>query len=193
MEMMILFSIRTWHLPTLPKVPKAGSMTMLLLCLIGQHTRLTWTPWRIYGVLSRGRGETPVPTMQMTWTKQQIKLRWALFITYTIIQRIMRSEMCSLHLTHPSAHTWSGGQPTVLRPGSSWGLPAGARIRTHNLGLPRVSSPTLYPLEGQAEGRYQSNLGFHYTWAVPQADCLHATPHWCSNSCKRRPNHVLNA
>ncbi len=36
------------------------------------------------------------------------------------------------------------------------------------------------------EGRYQSNLGFHYTWAVPQADCLHATPHWCSNSCKRR-------
>ncbi len=40
---------------------------------------------------------------------------------------------------------------------------------------------------------YQSNLGFHYTWAVPQADRLHATPHWCSNSCKRRPNHVLNA
>ncbi len=43
------------------------------------------------------------------------------------------------------------------------------------------------------EGRYQSNLGFHYTWAVPQADCLHATPHWCSNSCKRRPNQVLSA
>ncbi len=37
------------------------------------------------------------------------------------------------------------------------------------------------------EGRYQSNLGFHYTWAMPQGDCLHATPHWCSNSCKRRP------
>ncbi len=29
--------------------------------------------------------------------------------------------------------------------------------------------------------------GLHYTWAVPQADCLHVTPHWCSNSCKRRP------
>ncbi len=43
------------------------------------------------------------------------------------------------------------------------------------------------------EGCYQSNLGFHYTWAVPQADCLHATLHWCSNSCKRRPNHVLSA
>ncbi len=41
------------------------------------------------------------------------------------------------------------------------------------------------------EGRYQSNLDFHYIWAVPQADCLHATPHWCSNSCKRKPNQVL--
>ncbi len=60
------------------------------------------------------------------------------------IQSIMRSEMCSLHLTHPSVHTWSSGQPTVQRPGSRRGLPAG--IRTHNLGLPRVSSPTLYPL-----------------------------------------------
>ncbi len=43
------------------------------------------------------------------------------------------------------------------------------------------------------EGRYLSNLGFHYTWAVLQADYLHATPHWCSNSCKRRPNQVLSA
>ncbi len=54
--------------------------------------------------------------------------------------------MCSLHLTHPSVHTWSSGQPTVQRPGSSRGLPVGAGIRTHNLGLSRVSSPTLYPL-----------------------------------------------
>ncbi len=45
-----------------------------------------------------------------------------------------------------SAHTWSSGQPTVQRPGSSRGLPARAGIRTHNLGLPQVSSPTLYPL-----------------------------------------------
>ncbi len=28
-----------------------------------------------------------------------------LFVTYTIIQSITSSEMCSLHLTHPSAHT----------------------------------------------------------------------------------------
>ncbi len=34
-----------------------------------------------------------------------IKLRWALFVTCTIIQSITISEMCSLHLTHPSAHT----------------------------------------------------------------------------------------
>ncbi len=54
--------------------------------------------------------------------------------------------MCSLHLTHPSVHTWSSGQPTVQRPGSSHGFPVGAGIRTLNLGLPRVSSPTLYPL-----------------------------------------------
>ncbi len=69
----------------------------------------------------------------------QIKLGWALFVTYTIIQSIIWSEMCSLHLTHPSVHTWSSGQPTVQRPGSSHGLPVGAGIRTHNLGLPRVT------------------------------------------------------
>ncbi len=34
-----------------------------------------------------------------------IKLRWALFVTYTIIQSITSSEMCSLHLTHQSVHT----------------------------------------------------------------------------------------
>ncbi len=60
--------------------------------------------------------------------------------------------MCSLHLTHPSVHTWSSGQPTVQRPGSSRGLPVGAGIRTHNLGLPRDSSPTLYPLGQRLPG-----------------------------------------
>ncbi len=35
--------------------------------------------------------------------------------------------------------------------------------------------------------------GLHYTWAVPQTDRLHATPHWCRNSCKMRPNQVLSA
>ncbi len=70
-----------------------------------------------------------------------------LYLSHTQLYRvIMRSEMCSLHLTHPSVHTWSSGQPTVQRPGSSCGLPVGAGIRTHNLGLPRVSSSMLYPL-----------------------------------------------
>lgn len=30
-----------WDLPTLPKVPKAGSVTMVLLYLIGRRTALT--------------------------------------------------------------------------------------------------------------------------------------------------------
>ncbi len=47
LEMLTSFSSRTWHLPTLPKVPKAGSMSMVLLCLIGQQTRLTWPLWGI--------------------------------------------------------------------------------------------------------------------------------------------------
>ncbi len=51
-----------------------------------------------------------------------------------------------------------------------------------------ANSPDLNPIENlderhqtqqckSPEGRYQSNLCFHYTWAAPQADCLHATPH----------------
>ncbi len=62
------------------------------------------------------------------------KLGWALFVTYTIIQSIMRSEMCSLHLTHPSVHTWSSGQPTVQRPGSSRGLPVELGFEPTTLG-----------------------------------------------------------
>ncbi len=63
---------RCWfHFPaglgTCPHCQSAGSVTMVLLCLIGQQIRLTWTPLRIYGVLSRGRWETPDPTMQITW------------------------------------------------------------------------------------------------------------------------------
>lgn len=35
------------------------------------------------------------------------------------------------------------------------------------------------------KGVHQSNLGFFNTLTVPPAHCLHATPHWCSNLCKR--------
>ncbi len=37
----------------------------------------------------------------------------------------------------------------------SWTLPARAGIRTHNLGLPQVSSPTLYPLGHDCPQSYQ--------------------------------------
>ncbi len=42
LKMLISFYSRICHLPTLPKVPKAGSMTMVLVCLIGQQTHQTW-------------------------------------------------------------------------------------------------------------------------------------------------------
>ncbi len=73
--------------------------------------------------------------------------------------------MCSLHLTHPSVHTWSSGQSTVQRPGSSRGLPVGSGIRTHNLGLPRVSSPTLYPLGQRLHMRLCELLGRSGLWS----------------------------
>ncbi len=92
----------------------------------------------------------------VTLIKKIFKLRWALFVTYTIIQSIMRSEMCSLHLTHPSGAVGSrhfsargavgGSVPCSRVSPQSWTLPARAGIRTHNLGLPLVSSPTLYLL-----------------------------------------------
>ncbi len=51
MEMQISFSNRTWHLHTVPKLPVPGLRTMVSLFLIGQQTRLTLTPKKIYGVL----------------------------------------------------------------------------------------------------------------------------------------------
>ncbi len=44
LKMLISFSSRIWHLPTLPKTPKVGYMTMVLVCLTGQQTHQTWTP-----------------------------------------------------------------------------------------------------------------------------------------------------
>ncbi len=46
MEMLISFSSRTWHLPTLPKVPKAGSVTMCYCAWLA--SKLAWPePQRI--------------------------------------------------------------------------------------------------------------------------------------------------
>ncbi len=72
-----------------------------------------------------------------------------IFVTNTIIQSITSSEMCFLHLTHPSAHTpgavgsrhcgargaVGGSVPCSRVSPQSWTIPAGAEIRTHNLGL----------------------------------------------------------
>ncbi len=62
-----------------------------------------------------------------------------------------------------------------------------------------ANSPDLNPTEIQDTTMQMTwrplskQPGLHYTWAVPQTDHLHATPHWCSNSCKRKPNQVLSA
>ncbi len=75
--------------------------------------------------------------------------RFVLFVTYTIIQSITSSEMCSLHLTHPRAQTpgavrsrhsgargaVGGSVPCSRVSPQSWTIPARAEIRTHNLGL----------------------------------------------------------
>ncbi len=86
-----------------------------------------------------------------------IKLKWALFVTYTIIQSITSSEMCSLHLTHPSAHTTGAVEETLRHSGRSWGFSAllkGLTSVVDNSCRSRdsspqsqVTSPTLYPLE----------------------------------------------
>ncbi len=81
-----------------------------------------------------------------------------LFVTYIIIQSITSSEMCSLHLTHPSTHTHTLGavEADAAAPGSSRGFGAllkgltsvvdnSCQSRDSNP-QPRVTSPTLYPL-----------------------------------------------
>ncbi len=91
----------------------------------------------------------------MVWNLLNILI--FLFITCTIIQSITSSEMCSLHLTHPSAHTpgavasqrcgtqgaVGGSVPCSRVSPQSWTIPAGAEIRTHNLGL-QVRRPMIF-------------------------------------------------
>ncbi len=63
-------------------------------------------------------------------------------------------------------HTWSSGQPTLRRPGSSWGF--GALLKGHTSVVanscrsrdsnpqPQVTSPMLYPLEPRLPLKLQS-------------------------------------
>ncbi len=123
---------------------------------------------------------------------------WALFVTYTIIQSIIRSEMCSLHSTHPSAHrpgavgsrhcsargAVGGLVPCSRVSPQSWTLPARAKIRTHNLGLPRVSSPTLYPLGHDCPVHQRVEVGG--CWACGCSICKHRCFE-LDASCNREP------
>ncbi len=65
MEMLISFSSRT--LAPAHTVKTTGLLTMILLCLIGQPTCLTWFPYGIYGIISRERWETVDPTIKTSW------------------------------------------------------------------------------------------------------------------------------
>ncbi len=92
------------------------------------------------------------------WVINKIKLRWTLFVTYTIIQSIISSEMCSLHLTHPSAHTPGavGSRRCGARGAVGGSVPCSrgltsvvdnsCRNRDSNP-QPQITSPMLYPLE----------------------------------------------
>ncbi len=78
-------------------------------------------------------GKVTHMSSRITLTPEQLRQ-----VTYTIIQSITSSEMCSLHLTHPNAHTFGavgGSVPCSRVSPQSWTIPAGAEIRTHNLGL----------------------------------------------------------
>ncbi len=60
------------------------------------------------------------------------KKKNCLFVTYTIIPSIPSSEICSLHLTHPSAHTLGAlSSQGCGAPGSSWGCLAQVSHLSH--------------------------------------------------------------
>ncbi len=66
MEMLISFSSRAWHLTTLPKVPKAGSMTMVFTVLDWLANSPDLNPMEnLWGIVKRKMGDTR-PNMQMT-------------------------------------------------------------------------------------------------------------------------------
>ncbi len=96
MEMLISFSSRTWHLPTLPKVPKAGSMTMVLLCLIGQQTRLTWTHRESMGYCQEE--DERHQTQQCRWAEGHCQRNLGFHTTSAVPQT------GHLHATRPTTH-----------------------------------------------------------------------------------------
>ncbi len=89
---------------------------------------------------------------------REIKLRWAFYLSHTQLYRVYNQQWNVFSAFNPSkcTHTWSSGQPTLRRPGSSWGFGAllkglpsvvdnSCRSRDSNP-QPRITSPMLYPL-----------------------------------------------
>ncbi len=80
------------------------------------------------------------------------------FVTYTIIQSITSSEMCALHLTHPSAHTLGavdsqycgargavgGSVPCSRVSPQSWSIPARAEIHKSDALSVRPRLPPMF-------------------------------------------------
>ncbi len=88
-------------------------------------------------------------------------------------------NLCSAFNPSKCTHTWSSGQPTLRRPGSSWGFGAllkglnsvvdnSCRRRDSNP-QPRVTSRTLYPL-----GHDSPQMG-QYVCSLEQGDLAGAT------------------
>ncbi len=165
LKMLISFSSRMWHLPT-AKSSKSWLNDHDVGVLDWSANSPVLIPTEnLWGIVKRKKRPKNADKLKATVKETGASIppeqfhklissmpRWIeeeeLFIchTHTIIQSITSSEMCCLHLTHPSAHNWSSGQQTLQRTGSSsvpcsrishqsWTIPAGAEIRTHNLRL----------------------------------------------------------
>ncbi len=74
LKMLISFYSRIWHLPTLPKAPKVGYMTMVLVCLTGQQTHQIWTPENLCIVKRKMRSKRPKHADEL---KATVKETWA--------------------------------------------------------------------------------------------------------------------
>ncbi len=81
-------------------------------------------------------------------------------------------------------HTWSSGQPTLRRPGSSWGFSALLKgvtsvvdnsCRSRDLNpQPRITNPALYPLGHDCPCPCSIHLDLGYTHTSGSDPCLSA-------------------
>ncbi len=81
-------------------------------------------------------------------------------------------NLCSAFNPSKCTHTWSSGQPTLWRPGSSWGFGTLLKGLTSDMDnscwirdsnpQPQVTSPTLYPLGHDLFGTITQGRVDHY-------------------------------